>query len=369
MAEIRNYGIRNNRIRKAWMEGFCWDPEKEELKTEPSAPVHRIFFPGIDSAKEECTWGHLSFLSEIPENTVIKLYAFASEQNSFYDDSYRIVPFDRFFASDEWDSSVKKQLFRQQDYRRFLNQKDVLLYELKGRYLYLFLEILTDREVCLKDINIVLPGDNFLASFPEIYQKEGEFFHRYLSIYSTMFNDLQKKITQIPKLLDVETAPEPLLVLFGKWMRLDVSGNFLSEDRLRTLIREIYQLNKIKGTGKVLKRIAEIVLGEKVILVEKNIASQYVEDEEKEAFDILYGDGPFEATMLIRSEVTPNLRAQLLFLLDQFKPIRCHLHVVFLDDNSKMNAHCYLDVNAKLHELGAGRMDEKQTMDGAIVLQ
>lgn len=368
MADIRNYGIRSNRIRKAWKEGMIWDADKKELKTDLNEPIHRIFFQGIDSAKEDCMWGHLSFLSDIPENAVIKLYAFASEQNSFYDGAGEPVLYDRFFGSD-MDSSVKAMFFKEQDYRHFVNQKDILLYELRGRYLYLFLEIIADQEVTLKEMNIVLPGDNFLAAFPEIFRQEGEFFHRYLSIFSTMFNGLQKKITNIPQMLDVETAPEPLLVLFGKWMRLDVSGNFLSEEKLRTLIREVYQLNKIKGTGKVLKRIAEIVLGEKVILVEKNIASQYVEDEEKESFDILYGDGPFEATMLIRSEVSSNLRAQLLFLLEQFKPIRCNLHVVFLDDNSKMNSHCYLDVNAKIHEIGEGKMDGKQTMDGAVVLK
>ena len=74
------------------------------------------------------------------------------------------------------------------------------------------------------------------------------FFHRYMSIYSTLYMDFQEKIDNVADFLDINTAPAQLLPIFCGWMGLDVSGDFLTEDRLRTLVKEAYQLNRTKGT-------------------------------------------------------------------------------------------------------------------------
>ena len=75
--------------------------------------------------------------------------------------------------------------------------------------------------------------------------------------------DFQEKIDNVAELLNVETAPVQLLPVFCRWMGLDVSGDFLTEERMRTLVREAYQLNRTKGTKETLLRVCEIVLGEK----------------------------------------------------------------------------------------------------------
>jgi hypothetical protein len=146
-----------------------------------------------------------------------------------------------------------------------------------------------------------------------------------------------------------------------------VSGDFLTEEKLRTLIKEAYMLNRMKGTRKALERLTEIILEEKVILLEKNQLSE--DATELENFEELYGSGNHDVTMLIRSYVPENQKSQLLFLIKQFVPIRCNLNIRFLEDSTGLDDHMYMDVNTQISDDRTGELDSRQMMDGSILLQ
>lgn len=190
-----------------------------------------------------------------------------------------------------------------------------------------------------------------------------------MSVFSTIYNEFQDQINESDKLLDLEHAPAELLMEYANWMGIMVQGEFLSEDTLRSLVKEAYNLNKYKGTRYSIERVCEILLGEKPIIVEKNYINDSIREEDKNTYNMMYGESAYDVTLLIPVYVDEKKRSQLFYLLKQFKPIRSRLRIVFLQDSGIMDSYSYLDMNAKVFEQKYAALDERQLINGTVVLQ
>ncbi len=356
--ELHNYKIKENLFKKSFLFGLTVEGidklacVKEEFR--------HVFISGaIDGIEEDAKWGRLRFFYELSEDMVITVYALAVNGKMYeeflYDPNKTILE--------------KRKFFEKLEAVKAVNKNDLLLYEQNGRYLYLMIDIMGMGEGNISEIQVNNKGDICMETFPEVYREYGSFFHRYLSIFSSIYLDFQKEINYVDKLLDLDEAPKELLPILAHWMGVDVSGDFLEEKRLRLLVKEAYQLNKMKGTKAALERLTEIVLGEKAIILEKNVFRNDTQTEDMEIYESLYGDKPYDVTMLIKSYVPENQKSQLMFLINQFKPIRCRLLIHFLEGRGELDSHAYMDMNAQIQELEVGGLDERISMDGMILME
>ena len=96
---------------------------------------------------------------------------------------------------------------------------------------------------------------------------------------------------------------------------------------------------------------------------------RYVRSSEQEVYDSLYGDSPYDVTLVMNNVVEEHKKEQLLHLLRQFKPIRCRLHILFLKPRGVLDGHTYLDWNAVTFAQEKGNLDVSTLLDGAIILQ
>jgi phage tail-like protein len=184
-----------------------------------------------------------------------------------------------------------------------------------------------------------------------------------------MYNDFQEKLDHREELLDPEKAPEERLVLYAHWMGLELTGGYLDTEVLRTLVREAGELNRRKGTKSCIERICQIMLGETPKIVERSLLQRYVRTDNEEQINRLYGDSPFDVTLMIRTPVDEQKKKQLLLLLNQFKPVRSRLRMVYLQESGVLDGHTYLDQNALTFTQSDGVLDAGQLSDGTIVLQ
>lgn len=334
------------------MEGLVCG-EDGTLFCEGSGLTHWLLLRPIDSARTGSRWGRLCFKNQLDAGMVCSVHALACEEEGLLD---KCAPF-----------CEKKKLLKQCGGISFVNQQDILLYELEGRYLFLLFEITGNAKGSIRSIMVDLDGDHFGKTFPEVYQEHNSFFHRYLSIFSTLYKEFEEQIDKVADLMDADRAPLPLLPVLCDWLGIDVSGNFLREEKLRTIVREGYRLNLGKGTRPSLERMAEIVLGERAAIVERNVLESYIPIHQQKIYDRLYGSGSQDITILVRSNIPRHQRAQLLFLLEQFKPVRSRLRLAFLTDHSFMDSYCYMDVNAKLFAERYAALDEGCDIDGNMV--
>ena len=104
------------------------------------------------------------------------------------------------------------------------------------------------------------------------------------------------------------------------------------------------------------------------MVLERNVMGAYIEKEEVPQMNRLYGRTAQDVTILVGRPLTEVKRSQLLFLLEQFSPVRARLHVVCLKRACVLDSYSYLDWNAMVPWQGQGRLDREQEMDGAVCL-
>lgn len=356
MAGIR-FTINHNRLEKAVYSGMEYS-EGKSVRCTKEAGKHYMILPLLDSGVNDCPWGRVSFKVNKSNDTVFYLYLCAANEPIGVE----------LINNKEKSFKEKIEFLAANRCLRFIDKTDVLLYEIEGRYLWVLVEVIGD-EFEISDMIVQAPGDNFMNLFPEVYREKNSFFHRYLSIFSSMYNDFQYNIDHAENLLEPDKMPIQLVEMYLKMFGVDVKGGYISEDVMRMLLKDIAWLMSNKGTRKCIERLCELFIGEIPIILERNIMNRYVRKTETEVYNNLYGSNPYDVTLLIKSNVELGKRRQLLHLLEQFKPVRCRLAVVFLENTGVLDGYSYLDHNAYVYNSSDAQLDDAQLMDGTVIIQ
>lgn len=360
------YSIKRNRLEKGLTTGFTFEEDGTLVMNEHEA-YHAVCVRALDCATNDGGWGRLSFDTEYPENMTCYVHVKALNQTMFYREE-TLTRIDDFLCDPEESPTLKREFFTRTEGSRHVNHSDILMYEQSGRYLYFMIEFIGEGRGYVKNIRADRGGDNFMQTFPEVYRERGSFFHRYLSVFSSIYNDFQQDIDRLPGLLNVDTCPVQLLGTYGKWLGIDLDCDIRDEQVLRTLVREAYSLNRMKGTKKAISRIAQIVLGEEVLILERNVMQDYMSSMDRKDLAELYGSSIYDVTMLVNHPVSDLEKSQLMYLIDQFKPLRSRIHIIHLKSDGILDSHNYLDMNARVFEVENGNLDDEQIMDGVVTL-
>ena len=161
---IRKYRLGNARLNRALLEGFA--VEGDSLRTcETATGVHRVFFPGLDSAENDCAWGRLALHCRLGPESMLTVRAFASNQNSIIRGG-EVVRVDDFLLDPAISEKEKQKLFALGGGMEHSGAQDVLLTDQTGRWLWLYLELAGEEEHVLEDLRIYVPGDHFFRTFP-----------------------------------------------------------------------------------------------------------------------------------------------------------------------------------------------------------
>lgn len=344
----KTYTFKGSRIKSAVLSNM--KPEGDAFWFQGNSSC---FFKAIDGAEEQCLWGRLHLDYEMAGAAVAAVRVVASDSRVIEWEEEEIF-IDDFLERPDITEIQKEEIFKGSGCVYAENKKEVLLYSLKGRYLWLEICIKGGEEVQgrISSIKIYQKGDTFIDTFPEIYRERNDFFHRYLTIFSSIYNEFQDKIEQMPKLFHIDSTPKELLPLLAGWLGIDVQGDFLSEEQLRTLVKEAYQLNKGKGTRKTLQRVAEITADGPVVIKER----AFRDKEEKS-----------DITVLISSETEQDKKAGIMYLLQQFKPVKSSMRILFLKKNSRMDKDAYMDMNAMIIDGSYQCMDGNADYENIIL--
>lgn len=345
------YSVKNNRIKKGCIKGFTAG-EDGQLIFDDHESEHGIFFIPFDGVEEESTWGRLTYNLVLSEQIVCYTYVIAYDNVDFSVDDGKHDSLTSFLCDPEVNTYTKTRTLQDLGAKRFVNTDDGLLYELKGRYLFIAFEMIGGGSATVGNIRVGVRGDSFMGAFPEVYQERNSFLHRYLSIFSSIYNDNSELNERLYEMLDLDKCDAELLEMYGSWFGIDLKGGFLPEDTLRTLVKEAYQLNRMKGTKWAIERIVDIVVGEDSVLLENR----------------LQDGGIFDVTILVNTKLSENLRHQLMFILDQFRPLRTRIRLLQMEKEAVMDGNSYLDMNAAIPKQKHVVLDEEAIYDGAITL-
>ncbi|MGN1180530.1 MAG: phage tail protein [Suilimivivens sp.] len=325
--------------------------------------------PVFDSGEEANTWQSLH-LDGTFHDCKLEVVAAASELD------YR-----DFLEDTQVGLQEKEELIRSMNGVRKVNTTDLLLTDLQGRYLYLLFKVSgqMECEFCIHMATVEFPKNSFLEYFPEVYQTEDDFFERYISIFQSMYMDVEREIDKLPMRMDYEKAEFSDLMQLAEWIGMDeiLVQEAVREGetkKLRKLIGHANEIQSAKGTKKSLKLVLQILYNKDFQILEYFKWYEYLENrpEELTLYQKLYGKDSSCLTILIEEkggkEYSEAERKSMRKVVSRMIPLGMDCNLIFLHGSSHMDTHCYLDHNSRLASLAAANANGME-LYGNVILQ
>lgn len=342
--------------------------EDGDMLTGKGSIVSYYTAPVFDSRQEQESWQslHLDLDTHACKVTVL---AAAS------DEDYTAV-----FQNPEMSFEEKEELIRSFDCVEKINTQDILLTNLLGRYFYLLIKIQgqADGAFTFWGAKTEFPKNTFLEYFPEVYRQNNDFFERYISIFQTLYLNLEKEVDALPDRLDYEKAQGEDLIALAEWAGLhkiwiDEAMQNGGEEGIRRLIASANELQSAKGTCNVLELLMKLLYGRDTDVLEYY---KWFEDIEKNpklltTYRRLYGKEDTVSIFLDEEQGKLPDREQtdrMQKAAAQVLPIGTKLRMIPIRKNSHLDTHCYLGKNSRLAS-PAGMQTDQARLYGNLVLR
>lgn len=309
----------------------------------------------FDSFQDENIWHRLRLEYKIPQNALLRLKIYAS------DSLYTLVPgktqfgdpeisMDEYLMDTEVKIDEKIKLFEYLGAKEFTNPNDLVLFEFKGRYLWICMEVINYNEDIteISKLKLEISGTSLADYLPQIYRgiDRTSFLHRFLFIFQSLYADLNDEIDDLPRLFAPDRVDEEFLNWVVKWF--SIKDTYIwGEEKLRLLLKNIIELYKIKGTKESIKKIVELYLGITPLIVERfEVTDNDCYKNAKEHIDNLFGNNGFTFSVIINTDkkISSDVYAELMRIINRFKPIDTICNLVILNNEIYLDYHCYLGI-------------------------
>lgn len=305
----------------------------------------------MDSREQQTVWHRMRIhMGEV--DTVFRLSVYATDE-AFLRWQGEKVSLERFIHRTDITLEKKTETLAPLLQKKATGTDDVLLHEVKGRYLFFIIEMYRQQgDGTLSDIWISFPAYTWMRYLPEIYQSEDRqgFLERYLGIFQTMYEDLEEKIRMSADQFDMDTASAGDLQALAQW--LDITETYVwSESQMRRLLKNAVSLYKRRGTRQGIIDFVALYTGEKPFLVEQHQLGRFRRNERlARTYERLYGKDPYTFTLMVRAETVPALWQQraLAGIMEEVKPAQMEMNLIVLKPYIFMDQYSYLGINSVL---------------------
>lgn len=339
---------------RGYSENILCSPEGIRIK-DPAKPEGGSFFSRVlDSREKETEWHRIIIHSKSLGDASIRFSFYASEERRIRVNGME-TEVDQLLKDETLQVSEKEQILRPWLVKTVMNPEDTLLHEAKGRYLW-FLAELFPRGVESPEISkvrIFFPKQTWLSWLPEVYQNDPQsasFTGRFLSVFQSLYDDMDEEIRQVSGHFDPDTAEGEFLHWLAGW--LDVDDPYIwTEEQLRYLLKNGMGLYKGRGTRETLHRMVELYTGEAPWIIENFQVEPFQDDARiAELMSRLYGDHPCLFTVVVRENCVPTEKEYrtLLKIIESAKPAHEEANVVVLKPYIFLDKYSYLGINSVL---------------------
>ncbi|WP_028611976.1 phage tail protein [Paenibacillus harenae] len=310
----------------------------------------------FDSAEADTVWHKMLLDAFIPDGTQLRISYFSQNTDScVLGGVYRRV--------DDWiaDPTIpyREKLKGLASYwsAPVINPKDALFFGAKGRYLWLKIEwMASERHTPLiQSMRIYFPRETYLSYLPAVYQEDPasrDFLERYLSLFGTLFSEIEDEIADLSQYMDPERATGEHLRWLAAWVGL-TTDDYWTDKQVQAFIQAAPELYRYRGTRQGLMKTIEIYTGISPLIVEYFQTKAMRDNAElRELTDRLYGGDPYTFTVLLRPEQAPTEKQRVVLeqLLEEQKPAFTEAKLVLLQPWMYLDLHTYLGINTVLTE-------------------
>lgn len=353
-----NYFIFNKEsdYRRGYLQNMM--AEGGGIQAERGSKERGVFLSRIlDSREAEMNWHRLCIRGNEKGHAAFRLSIYAGNQKNFVFQGQE-TDLEQFICRGDITLKEKLQYMSPWLQKQETGKDDILLHEVKGRYLWFLVEMYWQQGAGkLYDIQVYFPKRSWIEYLPEVYQKEDKdsFLERYLGIFQTIYEDFNEEIRQVPQMLDMELAQGEYLTWLAEW--LDIGESYIwTETQLRRLLKNGVPLYKRRGTRQGIIDFVTLYTGEPPFLVENHQLMRFKKDRAYlEKLQKLYGCNPYSFTVLVREEVLHSLWQQkaLMKIIDDIKPVQMDWQLVIIKPYIFLEQFSYIGINSVLGKYSA----------------
>ncbi len=346
------------RCAEQWMGGLFYqiEPHGDGLRLDRDRAATGVYcMKAVDSGESGFRWDRVVVEADLPPDTALRVYAYAADH--------------RWWG--EWEDLDEGLRSLEGDPTRTIYQVfgppaahsgDFYL-QCTGRYLWLAFELTATgaESPVIHALRIWTGGDHMVDYLPAIYQ-EGDFTRRFLSVFNSMYADLERAVDSLPALLDFEHTGGEMLRYLAGWVCVEPGGG---EERLRRRVRtalpDYEDLYTVAGVRRSVRRLT----GRDPILIEHAQVSPNRPDcRDPELYRRLYGEDPYRFFVLLPEDTFSSQRQRKEFQrqMEEIIPAGMQMQMIQLKQCVQLDWHTYLGVNSRLGSYVPAAIDEQVTI-------
>lgn len=347
--------------REDWNPTLCVGivPAGDGLTLGPGRQHGAVCLPAVDSGENGFCWGRLTLDDSLPEDSLIRTYAYASDSRVFSDSA----DLDGLLSGLDEKSVNGLQGILGSSFSAQGAGDDCYL-SVTGRYLWLMFEFYAPaRPPKLNGVRIHVSGDHMLDYLPAIYRKDDGFTKRFLSVFDSILIDMEKEIYSLPARFDYENAGAEVLPRLAEWVCMDDPGGDRDNvvARIRTALSDYESMYTVEGVKRSVKRLT----GREPLIIESAEVDPNRPDCANSAlYRELYGENPYKFFVLL-GEDTFESHEQMEEFLTKMRgliPAGTEFELVLLKRCVQLDWHTYLGVNAMVSDYVPVVIDENKTI-------
>jgi phage tail-like protein len=122
----------------------------------------------------------------------------------------------------------------------------------------------------LSQIQLQFDRDSYLADLPAIYRNDaqcGDFLLRLLSLFESIYDDVEDEIGELPALFDAQATPDAFLRWLAEWLGLELDDNWSTATQ-RQVLGKVFELYAQRGTPAGLRAMLKLFAGVDAVIEE-----------------------------------------------------------------------------------------------------
>ena len=346
------------RCAEQWMGGLFYqiEPYGDGLRLDRDRAATGLYcMKAVDSGENGFRWDRVVVEAQLPPDTALRVYACAAD----------------FKQRGDWNDLDEGLRGIQGDPARTIyeifgppvaHSGDFYL-KCTGRYLWLAFELTATgaESPVIHAVRLWMGGDHMVDYLPAIYREE-DFTRRFLSVFNSMYADMELAIDALPGLLDYEHTGGEMLRSLAKWVcveRFDSPEQL--RERIRTALADYEDLYTVEGVRRSVRRLT----GRDPILIEHAQVSPNRPDcTDPALYRRLYGEDPYRFFVLLPEDTFADQQQRRTFQreMEELIPAGMQMQMIQLKQCVQLDWHTYLGVNSRVSGYVSAAIDEQVTI-------
>lgn len=342
--------------REQWQNGLFHHVscEGDVLALQPQHHTGAFCLPPVDSGEKGFAWSRLIVDALLPQDSGLRIYTRCADEPDW--EAWKELR--AAFAAQEEENPLP--LLRRCYGTPEPSGTDCWLSG-TGRYLWVAFE-LTATGACMPSVTALhlrMGGDHMLDYLPSIYRGD-DFTRRYLSIYNSMFQDMEDAVEALPRQLDAASASDEMLGCLAQWVCIE-PGEKDVRARIRTALGDFESMYTVEGVKRSVYRLT----GRMPLIIEHfSVDPNRADCRNPVLYRKLYGDNPYRFFILLDENAFASRDRMEWFLarMQDLIPAGTELELVMLKQCVQLDWHTYLGVNSRVGSYIPAVIDENVTI-------